>query len=196
MNDEKLMQQALEALEDVDAVPYERVHAIVEALRERLRQPSACDGCAICNSDDYVPISADGRSVFIDGVGMVPLAFGHKPSAEPVCVQGKLWLWRNHVDGRPEYWAFENPFPVHENGDPQTLGEPCGYALLKPSHNGRPDVGDEVVIRKIKPPTRTPLTDEEINDEMDRLLLSPVEQEAFGSGVRYAERKHGIGEKS
>ena len=45
------------------------------------------------------------------------------------------------------------------------------------------------------PPTRTPLTDEEINDEMDRLLLSPVEQEAFGSGVRYAERKHGIGEK-
>ena len=45
------------------------------------------------------------------------------------------------------------------------------------------------------PPTREPLTDEEINDEMDRLLLSPVEQEAFGSGVRYAERKHGIGEK-
>ena len=45
------------------------------------------------------------------------------------------------------------------------------------------------------PPKRTPLTDEEINDEMDRLLLSPVEQEAFGSGVRYAERKHGIGEK-
>jgi hypothetical protein len=27
---------------------------------------------------------------------------------------------------------------------------------------------------------------------MDRLLLSPVEQEAFGAGVRYAERKHGI----
>lgn len=45
------------------------------------------------------------------------------------------------------------------------------------------------------PQTRKPLTDEEINDEMDRLLLSPVEQEAFGSGVRYAERKHGIGEK-
>ena len=45
------------------------------------------------------------------------------------------------------------------------------------------------------PPPRTPLTDEEINDEMDRLLLSPVEQEAFGSGVRYAERKHGIGEE-
>jgi hypothetical protein len=45
------------------------------------------------------------------------------------------------------------------------------------------------------PPKRTPLTDEEINDEMDRLLLSPVEQEAFGSGVRYAERAHGIGEE-
>ena len=45
------------------------------------------------------------------------------------------------------------------------------------------------------PPPRTPLTDEEINDEMDRLLLSPVEQEAFGSGVRYAERAHGIGEE-
>jgi hypothetical protein len=44
-------------------------------------------------------------------------------------------------------------------------------------------------------PPRTPLTDEQINDEMDRLLLSPVEQEAFGAGVRYAERAHGIGEK-
>ena len=44
MTDRELMQQALEALDDVDAVPYERVHAIVEALRERLAQknePSA-----------------------------------------------------------------------------------------------------------------------------------------------------------
>ena len=51
------------------------------------------------------------------------------------------------------------------------------------------------VDRAVNGMSRTPLTDEEINDEMDRLLLSPVEQEAFGSGVRYAERKHGIGEE-
>jgi hypothetical protein len=38
----------------------------------------------------------------------------------------KPWLWRNHVDGRPEYWAFDNPFPINlTDDDPQTLGEPC-----------------------------------------------------------------------
>lgn len=63
----------------------------------------------------------------------------------------KLWLWRNHVDGRPEYWAFDNPYPIHmDNGDPQTLGEPCGYALVKPSRNGRPDVSESVVLNSIE----------------------------------------------
>ena len=51
----------------------------------------------------------------------------------------KLWLWKNFVDGKQEYWAFDNLYPVHmDGGDPQTLGEPCGYALFKPSRNGRP----------------------------------------------------------
>lgn len=51
--------------------------------------------------------------------------------------RGKLWLWRNHVDGRPEYWAFTNPYPINmDNGDPQTLGQPCGYAIFKPSRDG------------------------------------------------------------
>lgn len=42
----------------------------------------------------------------------------------------KLWLWRNFVDGRPEYWAFDNAFPTFDGGDPMVIGEPCGYALL------------------------------------------------------------------
>lgn len=62
----------------------------------------------------------------------------------------KLWLWRNFVDGKPEYWAFDNPFPVHmDGGDPQTLGEPCGYAIYKPSRPGRPDVSEVDVLRRI-----------------------------------------------
>lgn len=62
----------------------------------------------------------------------------------------KLWLWKNFVDGRPEYWAFDNPYPCHTNGDPKTFGEPCGYAILKTSVNGRPDVSEERVIEAIK----------------------------------------------
>lgn len=63
----------------------------------------------------------------------------------------KLWLWKNFVDDRPEYWAFDNPFPVHlDCGDPQTLGEPCGYAIVKPSRVGRTDVTEEQVLRRIK----------------------------------------------
>ena len=62
----------------------------------------------------------------------------------------KLWLWKNFVDGKPEYWAFDNPFPVHmDGGDPQTLGEPCGYAIYKQSRPGRPDVSETEVLRRI-----------------------------------------------
>lgn len=65
-------------------------------------------------------------------------------------VSTKLWLWKNFVNGRPEYWAFDNPYPTHMNcGDPQTLGEPCGYAIFKPSRNGRPDVSEERVLAAI-----------------------------------------------
>ena len=70
-------------------------------------------------------------------------------SNEPVT----LWLWKNCVEGRPEYWAFDNAFPVHlDGGDPQTLGEPCGYALFKPSRKGRHDISDAEVLRRIGHP--------------------------------------------
>ena len=45
----------------------------------------------------------------------------------------KVWLWKNFVDGRPEYWAFDNPYPCYPNGDPMVIGEPCGYAIVKDS---------------------------------------------------------------
>lgn len=62
----------------------------------------------------------------------------------------KLWLWKNFVDGKPEYWAFDNRFPVGvDSGDPQTLGEPCGYAIFKNSRNGRANVTDAEVLRRI-----------------------------------------------
>jgi hypothetical protein len=62
----------------------------------------------------------------------------------------KLWLWKNFVEGRPEYWAFDNPFPcVSVGGDPLTLGEPCGWALLKFSVNGRPDRSEQEVINTV-----------------------------------------------
>lgn len=62
----------------------------------------------------------------------------------------KLWLWKNFVKGRPEYWAFDNPFPcLTVNGDPLTFGEPCGWAFLKPSVNGRPERSEQEVINTI-----------------------------------------------
>ena len=62
----------------------------------------------------------------------------------------RLWLWRNFVDGEPQYWAFDNAYPCFPNGDPITRGEPCGYALVKQSTKGRHDVSDEQVIAAIK----------------------------------------------
>jgi len=66
-----------------------------------------------------------------------------EPEQEPI----KLWLWKNFVDGRPEYWAFDNPFPcITAGGDPLTLGEPCGWALFKTSVNGRPNSSEQEVV--------------------------------------------------
>lgn len=86
-------------------------------------------------------------------------------TAQPA--QTKLWLWKNFVDGKPEYWAFDNAFPVHmDGGDPQTIGEPCGYALFKPSRQGRSDVSEAEVLRRIAACSQTAqvpqLTDERI----------------------------------
>lgn len=62
----------------------------------------------------------------------------------------KLWLWKNFVDGRPEYWAFDNPYPKNlDNGDPQTLGQPCGYAIFKPSRDGSCGRTEDQVLREM-----------------------------------------------
>jgi hypothetical protein len=97
------------------------------------------------------------------------------PMQEPV----KLWLWKNFVDGKPEYLAFDNPFPcVSAGGGPLTLGEPCGWALLKHSVNGRSDRSEQEVINTVTrlatpPAAQRPvaephkwvgLTDEELSD--------------------------------
>jgi hypothetical protein len=101
------------------------------------------------------------------------------PPAAPVQEPMKLWLWKNFVNGKPEYWAFDNPFPcVSVDGDPLTLGEPCGWALLKPSVNGRPDRSEQEVISTVTRPATPPaaqrqwvgLTDEEI-DELSRTMV-------------------------
>jgi len=64
----------------------------------------------------------------------------------------KLWLWKNFVNGRPEYWAFDNAYPTYGGGDPITLGEPCGYAIFKESTVApeRQDVPEAEVIDAIK----------------------------------------------
>ena len=65
-------------------------------------------------------------------------------------VPPKLWLWKNFVDGKPEYWAFDNPYPRNLNdGDPQTIGQPCGYAIFKPSRDGSNGRTEEQVLREI-----------------------------------------------
>lgn len=69
----------------------------------------------------------------------------------------KLWLWKNFVDGKPEYWAFDNPYPTNlDNGDPQTLGQPCGYAIFKPSRDGSCGRTEEQVLSEMKSVTAPP----------------------------------------
>ena len=75
----------------------------------------------------------------------------HEPQqGQEPAIGNRLWLWKNFVDGNPEYWAFDNAYPCYANGDPMTLGSPCGYALVRPSTNGRPEVTDDEVLAEIK----------------------------------------------
>ena len=90
---------------------------------------------------------------------LYPAIYPAKTAAQPLKAEQakdaaedapKLWLWKNFVNGRPEYWAFDNPYPINlTDGDPQTLGEPCGYAIFKPSRQGRFDVSEEQVLAAV-----------------------------------------------
>lgn len=91
-------------------------------------------------------VSNDGRAEAEIAIASLSAALADKEAGEP----RKLWLWRNHVDGRPEYWAFDHPFPTNmDNADPQTIGEPCGYAIFKPSRDGSNGRTEEKVLRGI-----------------------------------------------
>ena len=120
------------------------------------------------------------------------------PVHEPV----KLWLWKNFVNGVPEYWAFDNAFPVGvDHSDPLTLGEPCGYALLKESRKGRNDIADNEVLRRVvaAEPQAKPLTDAQPKNPLSVLQIrdirdifdkdEPISLVAFARAI---EAAHGI----
>lgn len=101
-------------------------------------------------------------------------------------MSAKLWLWKNFVDGRPEYWAFDNPYPCHPNGDQITLGEPCGYAVLKDSTPGRTDVSEAEVIAAVKR-AQASRTEERSSP---RLSVSDEEVDALALHLCASENEH------
>ena len=44
-----------------------------------------------------------------------------------------LWLWRINNNA---YVAYDNPYPVDENGDPKVVDEPVATAIYAPSVPG------------------------------------------------------------
>lgn len=87
----------------------------------------------------------------------------------------KLWLWKNG----DHYWAFDNLYPcVSADGDPLTLGEPVGYALLKPSVPRREAEGDcrETTEAKVARETITAESaatyPEELADHVDAAIFA------------------------
>ncbi len=167
MTDRELMQQALDLLDDINQcslpptgipLPAEIDH-VMEALRARLAQPEQEPVAQV----DY---NERGNICWLFGKQVPDKTFLY--TAPPQQPERKLWLWKNFVDGRPEYWAFDNPYPTNlDNGDPQTLGQPCGYAIFKPSRDGSCGRTEKQVLREMKN-AKTPqrewqtLTDEDI----------------------------------
>jgi len=134
----------------------EAMKQALEALEETESALARCMGPHKAEEGDRHRALAKSRTT----ITTRRLAIEQADKKEPT----KLWLWKNFVGGRPEYWAFDNPFPcVSVGGDPLTLGEPCGWALLKSSINGRPDRSEQEVINTVTrlaaPPQRQPLTE-------------------------------------
>ena len=97
----------------------------------------------------FLFIAGDGEAIDLRANAITALraAIEQAEKQEPV----KLWLWKNFEDGRPEYWAFDNPYPTNlYDGDPQTLGQPCGYAIFKESRDGSCGRTEEQVLREMK----------------------------------------------
>jgi len=61
----------------------------------------------------------------------------------------RFWLFRNYVDGVPQFLAFDNPCPCHPGGDPMTLGAPYGVAFFVESDAGR-EWSDQQVMNEIR----------------------------------------------
>lgn len=105
------------------------LEAYATAAIEADRQSRDCGKC--------VPLSTDGKSVFIDGVGEVPLDFGGQAMGEPVA-------WEHRFRALPDGpWAVWGPgrapslrtdkYEVQERAlytDPQVPQTPEGYKLV------------------------------------------------------------------
>lgn len=119
---------------------------IAEIEEKRILQLSAISTASIGYFKDGDDIHADYDTTALRDVTKLYA----KVSELEAKLKQKLWLWKNFVDGKPEYWAFDNPFPIHlDSGDPQAFGEPCGYAIFKESRQGRTNVSEEEVLRCI-----------------------------------------------
>ena len=141
---------AIKLLEELRGILYLKYeHTAIEnsakelrtALAQQWEQQPVCHGCGIPAGDVHMSTCKSGkwpsRVSNGDTAAPAPQPAHQGEQAEP---EPKLWLWKNFVDGKQEYWVFDNLYPININdGDPQTLGDPCGYALFKPSRNGRKD---------------------------------------------------------
>jgi hypothetical protein len=76
------------------------------------------------------PIGAAPRPVYFRDA-LTPSSPGAAEAGEAVAGE-KLWLWKNG----DHYLAYRHLYPCFTpGGDPMTLGEPVGYALIRESHD-------------------------------------------------------------
>ena len=181
---EAAMQQALDALQIMKSYgnnfgyrrnernPYGVVCDALESLREALAEPVQ-EPVPVQLPEDigYVPLSADGTHIFIDGVGEVPLDFGAmaEPVKEPV-----TWNWM--LDGRPYGQAY------YGNPPDADIAERAAIS------------GRTVRLLYAKPFGSKPLTDEEIY-----LATNQIDRNERGWAMKFAraiEAAHGIKENT
>ena len=123
MTDRELMQQALEALE-ANLGNWAAKTKAITALRSRLEQPEQEPVARLtCEELGYVPLSADGKSVYIDGVGLVRLAQPEQEPFSPEAISATQAAWKMGYDAAKAEQPEPEPVALPDQMTPAMLSK-------------------------------------------------------------------------
>ena len=180
---------------------------VIKNLKAQLAQPEQEPAARLtCEELGYVPLSADGKSVYIDGVGLVRLA---QPEQEPngwrlVPIEPTQEMFRATEAGPVNYPAFcwQAMLSAAPTPPQRTEQEPVATLLLQSKQNYERNFGpsaaadwiysDLLELLNTAPPQLKPLTDDECDELWEKQVIHITDKFSAREFIRDVEDAHDI----